>query len=154
NLMSAGMQSIEGAQPAKISDYYEIMPITSESTFSWQKINFKMIQTIHAYNGKDLVPSYGIYFVTPANIKVFITTDTQFKPQLYMSYFEQADIIFHDCDTSHHKNPVHAHFTELATLPADIKAKMWLYHYTKALPKEAKAEGFQGFVVKGQTFDI
>lgn len=153
NVMSGGLQSLEGDRPANISDYYEVMPIINESCFTWESVDFQLIKTIHAFNGPELLPSYGVYFTTPKT-SVFITTDTQFKPDLFMSYFEKADIIFHDCDTGANKSPVHAHFTELDTLPPAIKAKMWLYHYTSIKGVDAIAHGFKGFVVKGQEFDI
>jgi ribonuclease BN (tRNA processing enzyme) len=153
NVMSGGLQSLEGAEPASINDFYELMPITNDSHFSWETLDFQLIKTIHAFNGRELLPSYGIYFSSPKT-QVFITTDTQFKPELYMSYFEQADIIFHDCDTGKTQSPVHSHFLQLATLPSEIKAKMWLYHYSSADQLDAVAHGFRGFVVKGQEFEI
>jgi hypothetical protein len=38
-------------------------------------------------------------------------------------------------------------------LNADIKAKMWLYHYAKPVDSY-KEDGFAGFVSKGQEFEI
>ena len=152
HVMSGGLQSLEGDRAAGISDFYEVMPIINDSCFTWEEIKFELIKTIHVYNGPELLPSYGVYFTTPKT-KVFITTDTQFESALYMTYFEQADIIFHDCDTGAHKSPVHAHFSELDTLPAAIKAKMWLYHYPSAT-FDALGHGFRGFVKKGQEFEI
>ena len=70
-----------------------------------------------------------------------------------MPYYQQADLIFHDCDT-HHKSEVHAHFLELETLPAAIKNKMWLYHYSSLDAFNATAAGFKGFVKKGQSFEV
>ena len=44
-------------------------------------------------------------------------------------------------------------FSELDTLPAEIKKKMWLYHYQPGHLPDAKEHGFQGFVKKGQVFE-
>lgn len=153
NVMSGGLQSIEGDKPATISDFYELMPVSAESSFTWESLDIQLIQTIHAYNGPELLPSYGLYFTTSKK-RVLITSDTQFKPDLFVPYFEQADIIFHDCDTAANKSAVHAHFTELAGLPAAIKSKMWLYHYSSLTDYDALAHGFRGFVLKGQEFEL
>lgn len=153
NVISGGLQSIEGESPAKITDFYEVMPITAANHFSWASLDFELIQTVHAYNGPELLPSYGLFFVT-AKTRVFITTDTQFKPDLFMPYFEKADIIFHDCDTAKTQCAVHAHFNELVHLPAAIKSKMWLYHYSSLTAYDAIANGFRGFVLKGQEFEL
>jgi len=154
HVLSGGLQSLEGPHPARLSDFYEIMPITDDH-FTWEGIDFQLIKTIHINNGPDIAPSYGLYFTTTKK-KIFITTDTRFEPELYKLYFEQADLIFHDCDTSVQKSEVHAHFFELATLPASIKAKMWLYHYHSHSVNTFNPieHGFQGFVQKGQSFDI
>lgn len=37
-------------------------------------------------------------------------------------------------------------------MPEDIKAKMWLYHYSDGDLPDAKQDGFLGFVAKGQVF--
>lgn len=153
NVLSGGLQSIEGASPAQLSDFYDLIPMTDTSFFTWEGVVFELVQTIHAFNGTELLPSYGVFFKA-GNTHVFITTDTQFKPGRYKEFFEKADIIFHDCDTALIPNPVHSHFLELATLPDAIKSKMWLYHYCSATQFDAIQHGFRGFVVKGQEFDL
>ena len=120
---------------------------------SRESICFTLIQTTHAYNGQELMPSYGLYFSTEKT-QVFITTDTQFRPEYYMEYYINADVIFHDCETSLFKSGVHAHYDELLTLPSEIKQKMWLYHYNPGPLPNAEAAGFCGFITCGQSFDF
>jgi len=151
NVLSGGLQSLEGDKPATLDDYFDILPCNDDDSFTWESIHIHLIKTIHVYNGHELLPSYGLFFKTDKNT-VFISTDTQFKPELYMQYYHQADIIFHDCETTAHKGCVHAHFTQLATLDPAIKAKMWLYHYSTSTRFDAVANGFRGFVAKGQSF--
>ncbi len=153
NVLSGGLKSLEGDKSATLNDYFDILPCVNDSSFNWESIHINLVKTIHVYDGHELVPSYGLYFETNKN-RVFISTDTQFKPELYMPYYQQADIIFHDCETSPHKGCVHAHFTELATLDPSIKAKMWLYHYSTTERYDAVANGFKGFVTKGQEFSL
>jgi len=69
-------------------------------------------------------------------------------------YLDQADIIFHDCETSPFKSTVHAHYEDLTTLPTAIKNKMWLYHYQRGTLPNARKDGFCGFVKRGQIFDF
>lgn len=53
-------------------------------------------------------------------------------------------------ETHEMRSHVHANISDLRTLPPEIKNKMWLYHYDK----EVSAEGFAGFVSKGQLFEV
>lgn len=153
NVLSGGLQSLDGPRPACLADFYEVIPLTTESHFNWEGIHFELVKTIHTSNGPELAPSYGLFFSTP-NCKIFITTDTRFEPQHYNQYFKEADLIFHDCDTAANKSAVHAHFTELDTLPLIIKSKMWLYHYYTTKGFNPVAHGFKGFVKKGQEFPL
>ena len=98
-------------------------------------------------------PSYGLMFLAD-DIKVFITTDTQYSPSQLGNFYETADLIFHDCEIAKHKSHVHAHYDELINLPLAIKNKMWLYHYNSSKLPDAKKDGFRGFVKKGQCFDF
>lgn len=152
NVLSGGLQSLEGERPACLADFYEVMPI-EEHGFWWNDLYFKLVQTIHVCNGNQLAPSYGLYFETKQT-KVFLTTDTQFESERYQEYFAKADLIFHDCDTGKHISPVHAHFSQLAKLPDSIKAKMWLYHYAFVPELDPTTFGFLGFVKRGQEFVI
>lgn len=152
NVLSGGLQSLEGEAPACLADFFEVMSF-EQGRFIWEGSEFELVKTVHVCNGPQLAHSYGLYFVT-AKTKIFITTDTQFEPDLYKSYFLQADLIFHDCDTGAHHSPVHAHISQLECLPISIKAKMWLYHYNSISGFDAKQLGFAGFVKKGQEFDV
>lgn len=153
NSISAGLESLEGDKPVSMETYFNINSNCKDTHFIWQSIKFELIQTIHVYNGPNLMPSYGLYFETKKN-KVLITTDTQFTPDIFSSYYNKADIIFQDCSTTPHTEGVHAHFDQLVTLKPEIKAKMWLYHYTNCDNFDAKTNGFRGFVVRGQEFNL
>jgi hypothetical protein len=69
-------------------------------------------------------------------------------------YYDRADVIFHDCETSPFPTKIHAHYTELLILPAKIRNKMWLYHYQPGALPDAEKDGFRGFVKRGQTFEF
>ena len=58
-----------------------------------------------------------------------------------------------DTETYVNRSHVHANYADLKTLPAETKAKIWMYHYGDKIPT-FKEDGFQGFVEKGQVFDL
>jgi ribonuclease BN (tRNA processing enzyme) len=117
----------------------------------------QLVQTVHYMDGYEIVPSYGLLMRVennPAAGEVFLTTDTQFAPSQIMDFYRRASVIFQDCETAPYRSGVHAHYAELVTLPPDVRAKMWLYHYQDGPLPDAKADGFAGFVERGQTFEF
>lgn len=152
HVLSGGMGSLSDRE-AKLETYYNVITFPAGGTFTWHNIEFKTIPTLHVYSNKDLLPSYGLIFKINGKT-IFITTDTRFAPERYLKYYNEADIIFHDCELTPNRSGVHAHYEDLATLPANIKKKMWLYHYNPLPLPDAVKDGFCGFVAKGQTFDL
>ncbi|MGQ3889583.1 MBL fold metallo-hydrolase [Legionella sp. CNM-1927-20] len=139
---------------SSLNTYFNVQVIGQEHSFTWQKIQFKLIQAIHVYNDYQLLPCYGLLF-SCGSTRIFYSADTQYNPYLIQQLNKEVDLIFHDCETQKIKSGVHAHYNELIQLPADIKHKMWLYHYSNKqnLP-DAKADGFLGFVSRGQSFNF
>lgn len=152
NTLKGGMHSISGV-PSSIDTFFKVHRINNSGIFRWNKLSFHTVKTIHTYNGSELNPSYGLFFKLN-NTNIFITTDTQFTPKTMLPFYQQADLIFHDCETSKIDSTVHTRFEELATLPAEIKRKMWLYHYNDGEKPDAKAAGFLGYVGKGIVFEF
>jgi ribonuclease BN (tRNA processing enzyme) len=150
--LSGGLESIEG-QIASIDDYFNVEAIGQKGRFDWQGINFQLVQVVHIMNGFEFVPSYGLLFKING-VMVFFTSDTQFAPHQLVHFYDKADVIFHDCETSPFKSGVHAHYSELRELDPKTKRKMWLYHYQPGKTQDAVADGFSGFAVKGQKFDF
>jgi hypothetical protein len=101
-----------------------------------------------------IVPSFGLLIKEEAGTVTFITTDTQFCPRQIERFYEMADIIFHDCETSKNKSNIHAHYDDLRSLPGKHKGKMHLYHYNPDPVQDPLKDGFLGFVKKGDTFKI
>lgn len=150
--LSGGMRSIEG-DVAELDTYFDVNKIAINSYFVWMGVHFYLIPIAHVKNEYAVIPSYGLFFEVN-KIKIFLTTDAQFCPQQIEKLYNQADIIFHDCETSRSKSIIHAHYDELLTLSEDIRNKMWLYHYqNESLPNPQK-DGFRGFVKRGQVFDF
>lgn len=151
-VLAGGLSSIQ-TEIVDLSSFFQVHAIAENSAFNWHQLKLHLVQTLHVMAGFKILPSYGLLF-TENNIKVFITTDTQFSPNQIKNLYEIADLIFHDCETATQKSQVHAHYDELCTLPEHIKKKMWLYHYSPGQLPDAIKDGFLGFVQKGQCFDF
>lgn len=149
--LKGGMGSLQN-KIFTLDTFFNVHAIEKNQGFSFCDIPYQIIQVIHYMDGYEFVPSFGLMIQTQAGKKIFITTDSQFAPNQIMDFYKDADVIFQDCETTPYKSGVHAHYSELKTLPEEIRAKMWLYHYQDgALPNSEEA-GFLGFVDKGQEF--
>lgn len=151
HVLSGGLSSLEGA-PDKLTYYFDMHEIDEKGIFTWEGIDFTLVQTIHVETVCGKMPSFGLLF-TLNQTRIFITTDTQFNPALF-PIFDQADLIFHDCETAQIKSGVHATYDQLVELPSNYKNKMWLYHYNPGLLPASTEDGFLGFVKKGQVFSF
>ena len=158
NSLSGGMSTLQG-QINHLEDFFDVYSFDNNEQFTWEEIEFQPVQVVHIMNGFGLEPAYGLMF--PLNEhRVLWTSDTQHKPEQLADMYNLVDVIFHDCEVIYGANKVpiksrvHAHYDDLKTLPDDVKAKMYLYHYqdgavTAVDPIE---DGFLGFVHKGQEF--
>ncbi|ACB51597.1 hypothetical protein cce_2247 [Crocosphaera subtropica ATCC 51142] len=152
NTLSGGMGSIEGTITS-LESFFNVHAVDNNRCFSWQNINFELVKTIHINNGTYVMPTYGLFFEVNHQ-KIFITSDTQLCYQELETYYQKADIIFHDCETSKYPTPVHSHYQELVKLPNQIKGKIWLYGYQPGELPNAEKDGFLGFVNRGDKFVI
>jgi ribonuclease BN (tRNA processing enzyme) len=150
--LKAGMQSHEGVV-LELGSFFNVVSVEINQCFNWRGIQMCPIQTVHVMNGNGIVPSYGLLIEQKGSQeKLFFTTDTQFCPRQIEKFYDMSDVVFHDCETYPFRSGVHAHYDDLVTLPDEQKAKMWLYHYGPNPPQDPVADGFRGFVEKGQSF--
>jgi ribonuclease BN (tRNA processing enzyme) len=150
--LSGGMKSVAG-DLMDLDSFFEVHKVDHNRYFYWEGIKFRLVKVVHIDNGYFLMPSYGLFFEIN-NVKVFVTTDTQFCPERFRDLYNEADIVFQDCETSLYPSTVHAHYQELLSLPANIKQKIWLYGYQPGELPDAQEDGFLGFVKRGQSFDF
>lgn len=148
--LRGGMQTLE-EEHATLETFFHVHAL--KDGFEWEGIAFQCVKVMHIFNGPDELPTYGLMLKSKGK-RVFITTDTQFAPEILAPFYEEADLIFQDCETSEQHSGVHAHFESLTKLPLAIKNKMWLYHYNPGPLPDAKKHGFLGFVKRGQQFDL
>lgn len=150
--LSAGMSYTEGVETT-LDSFFTIHPIGEEQHFYWQKIKLDLVKVVHVNAVTKIMYSYGLFF-TVNNLKIFITSDLQFCPEVLQSKYEEADLIFHDCEISPYPSQVHPHYQNLVQLPPQIKQKMWLYGYQPIPLPPAEKDGFLGFVKRGDIFDF
>jgi hypothetical protein len=152
NSLRGGLGSI-GAKLMHLSDFFICRPQAPDGSFEWEGIHAHLYRMPHILNGYRNYYSYGLHLHEAGQRGAFITTDSLLVREHLTAIAPQVDLIFHDCETSF-RTGVHAHYEELRELPADIKAKMWLYHYQPNPPYDPLSDGFCGFVHKGKVFDF
>lgn len=150
--LSGGMETID-SELATLETFFTPKYLSYPGGFKWENIDFQLVKTTHVISNNNLMDSYGLYF-TDGNKKIFLTTDTTLTLEEFLPYYEQSDVIFHDCETQSAKSGVHSHYTELKLLPLNIKSKIWLYHYNSGDLPNAQMDGFLGYAQKGQIFEF
>lgn len=149
----AGGLSVTEEGPVTLEDYFEVSPVSDDGVFVWEGISFTLVPVVHVDGGSRRMISYGLFF-RAGDRGVYISSDVKFDRQLATrSYAKDADIIFHDCETGP-KSGVHSHYDDMRSLPAALKQKIWLYHYSPGQLPDARADDFRGFVQRGQVFEL
>lgn len=151
--LRGGLETLENVR-ADLTTYVNLRKIRRNGRFHLGDIDFRLIQTVHIVADASIQHSYGLMIYVGSR-KVYLTTDTQFAPNQIMRFWQEADVILQDCESGP-KSGVHAHYDELKSLPPEIRAKMWLYHYgTGAREKyDPAADGFQGFLRKHDRLEV
>lgn len=135
----------------------------ADKSFEFEDIKLDTVPVVHVVNNHSgHMYSYGLMIHGPEK-KAFLTTDMTYAElpvskeewdiSKHWDLMQEADVIFHDCETIN-TSEVHPHYDFLKTFPESIKKKMWLYHYQASHMPDAKADGFQGLVTKGQKFHL
>lgn len=150
--LSGGMRTIQ-EKNCTLSDYFDPRPVPPTGRFLWEDVEFQLVPVPHVVGQDDTMYSYGLFFSLEGT-SIYLTTDATFAVDQMGAYLTRADLIFHDCETSPHQTGVHAHYTQLVTLPPNIKSKTWLYHYDDGNRPDARADGFLGYVQRGQIFNF
>jgi hypothetical protein len=140
------------------SDYVIEYPISYREfidcgVVSWEGLQLYLVRQVHVPHKSHPMFSYGLTVWDGKTAAFHVSSDATFNPDRLAEIAEDVSIIFQDCEVGY-KTGVHAHYDELLTLQPEVRAKMWLYHYNpnEAAKKDAVADGFLGFVQRGQTF--
>ncbi|MBF0382433.1 MAG: MBL fold metallo-hydrolase [Magnetococcales bacterium] len=139
-----------------LEDYFDPMVLDHTSPFVWEGVQFIPLKFLHVQNSVKPMYSYGLIINSNADGDSFLfTTDTKFTEDLAKTLIDwepRVKYIFQDTETTPYQTGVHAHYSELCTLPESIKNKMWLYHHNPNPKQKPLEDGFLGFVKKGQSF--
>ncbi len=149
--LRAGLECVD-AETLSLGDYFDCRLLWLGEPFDWDGIGAEMVKMPHVIAGRAEHPSYGLILREREGPGVFITTDARYNTEILLPIAERVEIIFHDCETCDQVTGVHAHYRELLQLPDRVRAKIWLYHYQPAPHIDPRADGFLGFVTKGQEF--
>jgi ribonuclease BN (tRNA processing enzyme) len=151
--LSGGMGVIEGVDSGRLSDFFVPQAVPPTGRFVWEDVEFQLVPTPHVVGERATMYSYGLFFETGGQTVLF-TSDTLFAYDRLKVLMDKADLVFHDCETADVPTGVHAHYRELLELPERVRRKTWLYHYSDGPLPDARAEGFRGFVRRGQAFQL
>jgi ribonuclease BN (tRNA processing enzyme) len=150
--LRGGMRVISGME-AELDTFFDVRIVNAYHPFEWEGTWLEPIPSVHVSGPVSTVHSYGLAIDCDGH-RTFLTTDTQFTPSLLSRHYARADLIFHDCEIGPGLTGVHAGYEDLVRLPADVRAKTWLYGYQPAPLPDAVAHGFRGFVRAGQAFHL
>ena len=151
--LKGGLGHIQG-KSMQMDEYFDCRPLSHNASFRWEEIDFQLVAMPHIVVDDEIIYSHGLLIGKTESEKyaAFISTDAQFRPDMISAIAQKVSVIFHDCETTPFKSVVHAHYDELRTLPAAVRNRMWLYHYQPDPVYEPEADGFKGFVKRGQEF--
>jgi flavorubredoxin len=141
---------LKGCKDINLQTYFDVK---SGESFKVGDVSFKLVKRTHVKSNPEKF-SYGLLIQNKDSKKMYITSDVCFESDV--PEYQEADIIFQDCETHPFKSNVHSHYDDLKTLPPDVKKKMYLYHYKDGSDKEinCQEDGFAGFVKKGSSFTL
>lgn len=125
---------------AQLDTFFEVIAFehsleTSEEPVSLSTISARLVPVLH-------VPGMSCHGLVIEN-KVLITTDTIYRPEELDKIANRfgVEAIFHDCTFYDSKKPVHAAYSELLTLPQDLRSLLTLTHYEDDGPQRITADG-------------
>mgnify|MGYP000873823643 CR=1 FL=1 len=134
--LKGGLSAMAGRY-ALLQDYFFIAALNHQEpgkdTFSLLKrYRFSIFPTDHIQiERKYDWPSYGLEIEDlQTRESVFFSGDTRFDYSGYARMMERARISFHEVQLFDTPMPVHTLMSDLQTLPADVRRKTFLYHYS------------------------
>jgi ribonuclease BN (tRNA processing enzyme) len=147
--LRGGLRAIHGAA-TELADFFDVRPV--DEGFSFGRTDFTTVPGDHIDGDSWVMRSYGLLFGEPGR-RVYFSGDVSRSDQL-MAAYQQADLIFHDCEILPFQTQVHTHIEQLRTLPLEFRQRMWLYGYQPGPRPHIQEDGFKGFVAPGQRFDL
>lgn len=95
----ANLRTMEGFV-ATLDTFFEVKSLKGNEHYNFEGWDIQLIQQIHVMTGSIVMNSFGVYGEKNGK-SFFITSDTQyFQPRQVKYFYEHADIIITDCETS------------------------------------------------------
>jgi ribonuclease BN (tRNA processing enzyme) len=133
--LKGGMSAMPGRY-ALLQDYYFILALREDNPehagfHLLKRYLVEVFPTDHlAIRQKYDWPSFGVQITdTKTGETAFYSGDTKFDYPTYSSMLHAARVAFHEVQLIDQPHPVHTLLSQLRTIPADVKSKLWLYHY-------------------------
>ena len=134
--LSGGIEFCETKEgkPLQLTDFFDILrpkeiEILGQKTWLYRHgpIDLVFMRTRHIPDSTTSIDEAQWCSGILVNNRVWISGDTMFDRDYPTSFSEISEVMFHDCQMF--KGGVHASYSELMTLPAEVRSKMYLYHY-------------------------
>ncbi|MDH5673780.1 MAG: MBL fold metallo-hydrolase [Myxococcales bacterium] len=128
--------------------------VAQDTAFEIGGVCFELNWTPHVAVDDIIKPAFGVKVWRGEGDEVFyFTSDTTFRSDIGALYPRGA--IFHDCNFAPaHGGSVHTHYSELLTLPDEVRARIVLMHHT-VVPEgvDPLADGFRAAAARHDRFD-
>lgn len=161
--LKGGLNTLQGRY-ALLQDYFFIQALQPQDAdrdhFALLKrYRFHLFPTDHVQiERKYDWPSYGLLVHDEVSGQsAFFSGDTRFDWPAYATMMQKARICFHDVQLTKHATNVHALVGELRTMPSEVKARTWLYHYGDEWdtgPYDDLRQEFAGFTPAQQRMPV
>jgi ribonuclease BN (tRNA processing enzyme) len=127
-LLAAGMEENRppgGGPPVqrKLTDFFEILPLSTDGPVALGPFAIECRPTIHP------IPTTA-FRITVAGRTLAFSADTAFDPTL-IDWLAPADLIVHEANDDD-GSTMHTPYTQLSQLPAALRQRMRLIHYSDA----------------------
>ncbi len=159
--LRGGLGVLRGRE-ARLHDYFEPRPLEAGSTsqehlldrYSLTPFRTDHVRVERAHDW----PSYGLVLRDEQTGRTAVYSgDTRHDEAAFTDKLAAADIAFHEVLLGDDANPFHTRLDELMRWPADVRQRMWLYHYSDDwdAPRYADvAEHFAGFARPGRRYTL
>lgn len=150
--LKGGMEGLDFGR-ADLNTYFDVVIVDEQTQFQWKGATFEPVRVPHFYSDGEEWSSFGLMMRSKSR-STFLTTDAILDLPRLRPVYEEADVILQDSETTPCKSGAHAHYDDLVAMPPELKKKMWLYHYNDGPLPDAEADGFLGFVKRGQIVEL
>ena len=134
--LAGGIEFCEAKQgrPLQLTDFFDVLrpkktKVLGENMWTYQHgpIDLVFMRTRHVPDSATSIDEAQWCSGLLINRRVWISGDTMFDRDYPISFSKISEVMFHDCQMF--QGGVHASYRELMTLPAEVRSKMYLYHY-------------------------